>query len=44
MFSHGILYVALSRTGRIDAIHILTQRGVSSNVIYIEALDLAEDL
>ena len=43
MFSHG-KNVALSRTGRKDAIHILTEREVASNVVYSEALDLAEDL
>ena len=44
MFSHGLLYVSLSRTGRRDAIYILTEGEVSSNVVYLEALDLAEDL
>ena len=44
VFSHGKVYVALSRTSRKDAIHILTEREVTSNVVYSEALGLAEDL
>ena len=44
MFSHGMLYVALSRTDRKDTIHFLTKGEVTSNVVYSEALDLAEDL
>ena len=44
MLSHGVLYVALSRSGRKDAIHILTEGEEMSNVVYPEALDLAEDL
>ena len=44
VFSYGMLYVALSRTGRKDAIHILTEGEVTSNVVYPETLDLAEDL
>ena len=42
--SHGMLYVALSRTGRKDSIHILTEGEVTSNVVYPEALDFGEDL
>ena len=44
MFSHGMLYVALSRTGKKDAIHILTEGEAMSNVVYPKALDLAGDL
>ena len=33
VFSHGMLYVALSRTGRKDDIHILTEGEVKSNVM-----------
>ena len=44
VFSHGILYVAISRIGRKDAIHILTEGEVTSNVVYPEALDFGEDL
>ena len=44
MFSHGILYVALSRTGRKKTIHILTEGEVTSNFVYLEALDVTEDL
>ena len=39
MFSHGILDVALSRIGRKDSIHILTEGEITSNVVYSEALD-----
>ena len=42
--SHGMLYVALSKTGRKDAIHILTERDVTLNVVYPEALDFGRDL
>ena len=44
VFSHGMLYVALSRTGRKDTIHILTEGEATSNVNYPEALDFGEDL
>ena len=44
VFRHGMLYVALSRTGRKDAIHILTEGEVKSNVVYPEALDFGRDL
>ena len=33
VFSHVMLYVALSRTGMKDAIHILTEGKVTSNVV-----------
>lgn len=39
VFSHGMLYVALSRTGRRDSLHILTKDGTTSNVVYTEVLD-----
>ena len=44
VFSHGMLYVALSRTGRKDAIHFLAEGEVMSNVVYLEALDFGRDL
>ena len=44
VFSHGLLYGALSKTGRKNSIHILREGEVTSNVVYSEALDLAEDL
>ena len=44
VFGHGLLYGALSRTGRKDSIHILREGEVTSNVAYSEALDLEEDL
>ena len=43
-FSHGMLCVALSRTGRKDAIKILTEGEATSNVVYSQALDFGEDL
>ena len=44
VFSHCMPYVALSRTGRKDIIHILTEGEATSNVVYPEALDFGEDL
>ena len=40
VFAHGMLYVALSRTGNKNAIHILSPKpnGVTSNVVYTEIL------
>ena len=37
-FSHGMLYVALSRTGQKDAVHILAPGVCTRNVVYEEVL------
>ena len=34
VFSHGMLYEALSRTGSMDSLHIFTRDGTTSNVVY----------
>ena len=39
VFSHGMLYVAMSRTGDKDAVHILAPNSQSRNVVYPEVLD-----
>lgn len=39
VFSHGMLYVALSRTGDKDAVHILAPSSRTRNVVYPEVLD-----
>ena len=44
VFSRGMLYVALSRTGTKDVTHILTEGEVTLNVVYPEALDFGEGL
>ena len=44
VFSNGMFYVALSRTGKKDAIHILREGEVTLNFVYSKALDLADDL
>ena len=38
-FSHGMLYVALSRTGQKDAVHILASGDCTRNVVYKDVLD-----
>ena len=39
VFTHGMLYVALSRTGKRDNLHILAPNGTTSNVVYREIFD-----
>ena len=39
VFSHGMLYVALSRTGKKNAVHILAPGGCTRNVVYEEVLN-----
>ena len=41
---HRVAETGRLRTGRKDAIHILTEGEVTLNVIYPEALDFGEDL
>ncbi|KAG0713815.1 hypothetical protein GWK47_015342 [Chionoecetes opilio] len=38
MFTHGQLYVNLSRVGFADAVDVLAPRGITRNVVYPEAL------
>ncbi|GFV94463.1 uncharacterized protein TNCV_3353001 [Trichonephila clavipes] len=37
-FSHGQLYVACSRVGKLDNLYIYTENGRTKNVVYPEAL------
>ena len=41
---HRVAETGPLRTGRKDAIHILTEGKVTSDVVYPEALDFGEDL
>ncbi|KAG0723657.1 hypothetical protein GWK47_042273 [Chionoecetes opilio] len=38
VFTHGQLYVSLSRVGCADAVEVLAPRGITRNVVYPEAL------
>ncbi|KAG0711263.1 hypothetical protein GWK47_020984 [Chionoecetes opilio] len=38
VFTHGQLYVTLSRVGCADAVEVLAPRGMTRNVVYPEAL------
>ncbi|KAG0711378.1 hypothetical protein GWK47_020721 [Chionoecetes opilio] len=38
VFTHGQLYVSLSRFGCVDAVQVLAPRGITRNVVYPEAL------
>ena len=38
IFAHGMLYVALSRTGKEDSITISSSQGLARNVVYTEVL------
>ncbi|GFR82447.1 ATP-dependent DNA helicase PIF1 [Elysia marginata] len=39
VFTHGMLYVALSRTGRRNDVYILAEDGMTPNVVYSEVLN-----
>ncbi|GFR71996.1 ATP-dependent DNA helicase PIF1 [Elysia marginata] len=39
VFTHGMLYVALSRTGRKNDVYILAEDGMTPNVVYSEVLN-----
>ena len=41
---HRVAETGLLRTGRKDAIHILTEGEVTSNFVYLEVFDFGEDL
>ncbi|KAG0728290.1 hypothetical protein GWK47_003766 [Chionoecetes opilio] len=38
VFTHGQVYVSLSRVGCADAVEVLAPRGITRNVVYPEAL------
>ncbi|KAG0723684.1 hypothetical protein GWK47_042198 [Chionoecetes opilio] len=38
VFTHGQLYVSLSRVGCADAVEVLAPRGITRNVVYSETL------
>ena len=42
VFTHGMLYVALSRTGDRENIHYLAPNGWTRNVVYTEVLYYTE--